>query len=459
MMRVDRTRRPPPGPPPQIRLPAFERLHLANGLNVVAVRHDDLPEVSARVVVPFGASDDDRERAGTALMVARALTEGTSQRTAGEVAAWLDYLGARFSIDVDHDATVLSLHFLSRVFDDALAFLAEVLSQPAFDPSEIGRLRDERLDEIASSLDEPRAVASLRLHEACFGEHPYGIRAGGVAETVREINAEALRVFHSGYYGAAGATLIMVGDLPERDQLERRTTTALAAWSGQPDEPRPLADPSAGDGRLLWAIPWDGPQSEIRVGGLGIRRLDPDYPAVMVMNAILGGLFSSRINMNLREDKGWTYGAASRFDARKRRGPYYAATAVDAAATVSAVREILGEMEKMKVDLASDAELELAKNALTLSLPRVFETVGQVSGRVAQQIIYGLKDDYWITYRDQVAAVTGEHVREVARRLLTTEQSAIVVVGPVRDFHSDLEGLGPVEIRNTAGRPSQLEPS
>ncbi len=458
-MRVDRTRRPPPGPPPQIRLPQYERFHLTNGLSVVAVRHDDLPEVSARVVIPFGASDDDRERAGTALLVARALTEGTSERTAGEVAERLDYLGARFSIDVDHDATTLSLHFLSRVFDEALAFLAEVLSRPAFDPSEVGRLRDERLDEIASSLDEPRAVASLRLHEACFGDHPYGMRAGGVEETVREINAETLRNFHARYYGAAGATLVIVGDLPEGDQLKRRLTAALSVWSGDPDNPRPLADPSVGDGRHLWAIPWDGPQSEIRVGGLGIRRLDPDYPAVMVMNAILGGLFSSRINMNLREDKGWTYGAASRFDARKRRGPFYAATAVDAAATVSAVREILGEMEKMKVEPASDAELELAKNALTLSLPRLFETVGQVCGRVAQQAIYGLPDDYWITYRDQVAAVTREDVLAAARRLLTTERSAIVVVGPVADFQAELEKLGPVEIRDTAGRPSELKPS
>ncbi len=458
-MRVDRTRRPPPGAPPQIRLPKFERLHLPNGLSVVAVRHDDLPEVSARVVIPFGASDDDRERAGTALLVARALTEGTAERTAGEVAEWLDYLGARFSVDVDHDATTLSLHFLSRVFDEALAFLAEVLSRPAFDPGEVGRLRDERLDEIASSLDEPRAVASLRLHEACFGEHPYGMRAGGVEETVRAIDAETLSAFHKRYYGAAGATLILVGDLPKGGELEERLTAALSVWRGGPARPGRLADPNASDGRRLWAIPWDGPQSEIRVGGLGIHRLDPDYPAVMVMNAILGGLFSSRINMNLREDKGWTYGAASRFDARKRRGPYYAATAVDAAATIPAVREIVGEMERMKVEPASDAELELAKNALTLSLPRLFETVGQVSGRVAAQVIYGLPDDYWMTYRDQVAAVTREDVLAVAQRLLTTELNSIVVVGPVRDFQQELETLGPLEIRDTKGRPAELKPS
>ncbi len=458
-MAVDRTRRPSPGPSPQIRLPQYERLRLPNGLSVVAVRHDDLPEVSARVVIPFGASDDERERAGTALLVARALTEGTQDRTAGEVAEWLDFLGARFSVDVNHDATTLSLHFLSRVFDEACAFLVEVLALPGFDPKEVGRLRDERLDEIASSLDEPRAVASLRLHEACFGNHPYGMRTGGVEDTVREIGAETLRAFHSSYYRAAGATLILVGDLPAGDVLQSRLSSAFSVWSGDPEDARPLADPSVGDGRRLWAIPWDGPQSEIRVGGLGIRRLDPDYPAVVVMNAILGGLFSSRINMNLREDKGWTYGAASHFDARKRRGPYYTATAVDAAATVPAVREILGELERMKVDPASDAELELAKNALTLSLPRLFETVGQVSGRVAQQVVYGLPDDYWVTYRDQVAAVTREDVLAAAQRLLSTEHSSIVVVGPVRDFHADLETLGPVEIRDTAGRPSELKGS
>jgi predicted Zn-dependent peptidase len=156
--------------------------------------------------------------------------------------------------------------------------------------------------------------------------------------------------------------------------------------------------------------------------------------------------------MNLREDKGWTYGASSRFDARKLRGPFYTATAVDARASVGAVREILAEMERMKTEPPSPEELELAINSLTLSLPRLFETVGQVSGRVAQQVIYDLPDDYWETFSELVKAVTRSDVERVAERLLDIDRAAIVIVGPVRDFQDELELLGAVELRDIYGR-------
>jgi predicted Zn-dependent peptidase len=455
---LDRSRRPAPGAAPTIQQPRFQRLRLANGLRVLAVCHDNLPEVSARLVLPYGAAEDPRARAGAALLVARALTEGTTERSAGEVAEWLDLLGARFRVDVDHDATTLSLRFLSHVLDGAFELLAEVVSRPAFDAKEVDRLRDERLDEIASGLDEPRVVASLRLGEATFGEHPYGVRAGGVEETVREINADVLSDYHSRFYRPSGATLILVGDVPERDELRQRLETVFQAWQGDPDDAGELAEPEIPEARRLWAVQWSGPQSEIRVGGVGISRADQDYPAVQVMNAILGGLFSSRINMNLREEKGWTYGAGSHFDARKRRGPYYIATAVDAKVTVDAVREILAEMERMQAEPPSDEELELAKNALTLSLPRLFETVGQVSGRVAQQVIYGLPDNYWELYPEEVRAVTQTNVQLLAERLLSTRRTAIIVVGPVRDFHAELETLGSLGIRDIHGRAAGLLP-
>jgi zinc protease len=452
---LDRTLRPPPGPAPRISLPSFERFRLDNGLSVLAIRRDRLPEVSARLVLPCSAVEDRRERAGTALLVARALTEGTVARTAPEVAEWLDYLGARFSVRVDNDSTVLSLRFLSRVLEGALELLAEVVAQPAFAPKEVERLRDERLDEIARGLDEPRTIAGLRFAEASFDGHPYGIRAGGVEETVRAISAEELREFHARFFRPEGATLILVGDLPGEGELGRRLETAFEMWRGAQAAAGSVTDPEPLEGRKLWAVAWPGPQSELRVGGLGIARTDPDYAAVMVMNAILGGLFSSRINMNLREDKGWTYGASSRFETRKRRGPYYAATAVEAGASVAAVREILAEMERMKREPASDEELKLAKNSLTLSLPRLFETPGQISSRIAQQVIYGLPDDYWETYADEIRAVTRDDVGRVAERLLDSDRIAIVVVGPVRDFASELEKLGPLEFRDVHGRPAE----
>lgn len=449
---LDRSIRPTPGAAPAIKLPHFTRFTLGNGLRVLAVRHDDIPEVSARLLLPFGAVEDERARAGTATLVARALTEGTDLRSAREAAEWLDFLGARFSVEVSHDSTLLSLRLLSRVFDASFDFLAEVVARPAFITGEVERLRDERLDEIASGLDEPRMVAGLRLNEAIFGEHPYGIRAGGTEETVREIDEATLREFHSRYYRPCSATLVIVGDLPETAELERRLEAAFSGWSGESAGATPLADPVPAERRRIIAVQWPGPQSEIRVGDVAIAREDPDYAAAMVMNSILGGLFSSRINMNLREHKGWTYGAGSRIEARKRRGPIIIATAVDAQASVGAVREILGEVERMKTEPPGDEEMELALNSLTLSLPRLFETVGQVSGRIAHQVLHELPDDYWDTYVAMMRTVTRDDVRRVAERLLDAGRAAVVVVGPVDDFRSELETLGSVEVRDIHGR-------
>ncbi len=455
--RIDRRHRPPAGPAPAITLPEFRRFELDNGMAVLAIQHDDLPQVSSRLVLPYGTVEDPRERAGTALLTARALTEGTRGRSAGEVAEWIDFLGARFSLEVNYDASVLSLHFLSRVFEQALDFMAEVVTEPGFDGGEVERLRDERLVEIARGRDEPRVVAGLRLSEALFGDHPYGMRTGGVEETVREIDSEALRSFHVQYYRPAEATLVIVGDVPPADELKRRLEGAFGAWAGAAAPPRSLSDAEPLDHRRLWAVQRAGPQSEIRVGVLGISRDDSDYAAASVMNSILGGLFSSRINMNLREDKGWTYGASSTLDARKHRGPVSISTAVDAAVTVAAIREILGEMERMKTDPASGEELELAKNSLTLSLPRLFETPSQVSRRVKQQVIYDLPADYWETFADQVRATNAADVQRVANRLLSTEAASIIVVGPTEPFLSELGELGNVEIRDAFDRPGELE--
>jgi len=455
--RIDRERRPTAGPPPKIQLSELQQLRLDNGMAVLAIQHDDLPQISTRLVLPYGTVEDPRERAGTALLTARALTEGTRERSAGEVAEWLDFLGARFSLEVTYDASVLSLHFLSRVFDQALDFMAEVATDPAFAPGEVERLRDERLVEIARGRDEPRVIASLRSNEAMFGDHPYGMRTGGVEETVREIDSGALRSCHGQYYRPGEATLVIVGDVPPYDDLKRRLTEAFGGWAGDAVPPRSLSNPDPIESRRLWAVQRAGPQSEIRIGVLGIARNDTDYAAALVMNSILGGLFSSRINMNLREEKGWTYGASSTLDARKRRGPLSISTAVDAEVTVAAVREILGEMKRMKTNPATSEELELAKNALTLSLPRLFETPSQVSRRVKQQVVYNLPANYWETFADQVRATREADVQRVANRLLSTETASVVVVGPVDRFLSELEELGTVEARDASGRPGDLE--
>jgi zinc protease len=369
------------------------------------------------------------------------------------VAETLDYLGAIFSLEVTQDATILSLRCLTHVFDEAMALMAEVVSRPAFDPGEVGRLKDERLDEIASGLDEPRIVASLRLQEAIFDGHPYGMREGGDETTVSRIDPDDLVTHHRRFYRPDAATLILVGDIAADVVADGRLEAQFGDWSGAAEATPAVPESQPADGRQLWLVDWPGPQSEIRVGGLGIARLDEEYFPALVANAILGGLFSSRLNIRLREDKGWTYGAYSKFDARKARGPYYVSTAVDAQATGGAVEEILRELGNMCSEPPSSQELELAKNSLTFSLPRTFETTTQVSRKVAQLVIYGLPDDYWETYRDHIKEVDAEGVLLVSRRCFDPDRAAVVIVGPGGRVRSDLESLGPVEERDRRGRP------
>ena len=449
---LDRSRRPPSGSAPVVQLPRFQRARLTNGLTLLTVDHGNIPEISARLVIPFGAAEEPPEKAGAGLLTARTLSEGTESRSARDVARALDTLGARFSVDVTQDSTLLRLGCLSRVFDSAMDILADLITQPAFKPKEVSRLRDERLDEIARGLDEPRVVANLRLNEAIFDGHPYGIREGGSEETVRDLTTDDLRDLHSRFYRPTRATLVLVGDLPPADQLVDRLETAFGSWQGEPAASAAVPDPEPLERRRIWAIDWSGPQSELRIGGLGIARASPDYPAVRVMNSILGGLFSSRINMNLREDKGWTYGARSRFDGRRKRGPFYVATAVDASHSVDALREMLNEMEGMTSVTASDEEMSLARNAVVLSMPRLFETAGQISARVAHQVTYGLPDDYWETYARAVRETTAEDVVNSARRYIRPDSLAAVVVGPVGSLASELEELGAVEFRDIRGQ-------
>lgn len=444
---LDRTRPPPLGPAPEIRLPRYHRFQLANGLQVLAVPHDDLPEVAVELLLPVSTADDPPGLGGLAVLTARALSEGTRRKSAQQVAEAFDELGASFTAEASADASVLALECLEPVLEGALRLLVEVVAEPAFEPKEIRRLRDERLDEIARGLDEPRVVANLRLLESIFGpEHTYGRPEGGRREEVERIDAAEVRAFHERTYRPRGSTLVLVGDVDPAD-LPARVERLFEPWSAPGERRTTIPAGAARPAHGVLAIQREAsPQSEIRLGGIGIARRDPDYFAFKVMNAILGGLFSSRVNMNLREEKGWTYGAYTRFETHHRPGPFYATTAVDAAVTADAVAEILREIEGLRGAPPRPDEFELAKNALALSLPRLLETPAQVAAQIAEQVVYGLPDDYWECYIDAIGRVTPDDVVRVARRYLRPETWAAVVVGDVEPHLPALGRVGDVTL-------------
>ena len=446
MRAPDRGRRPDAGPQTVLRLPDFERTTLPNGLRVWVAPRQGLPEVAVSLVVDAGAAASVAEQSGIASLTGQLLTEGAAGRTAQEMARWLDRLGAGFSVSVGHDVAVMSLHVLSEVLDDALDYLAAAVTAPAFEPAEVDRVRQERLDEIKRRRDDSAELANEVLIRGLFGAHAYGRPPRGTIAGVSSLDAEAVRGYYGLRYSPDGATLIVVGDVEGVD-LTAQIAERVLDWQGDPGGapvPEPPDTPDAA-GRVLLVDRPHARQSEIRLGTIGLARGAEDEFDVMVANAILGGLFNSRINMNLREDKGWTYGARTSFAFRRQPGPFVARAAVETGVTRRALDEIFGEIERMLTDPPSEMELQLARNALTLSLPRQFETASQIAGKISQNATYDLPEDYWLSYSDRVEAVDADRVRRVIERYLAPERLVLVAVTDAAKVGKDIEGLGVVD--------------
>lgn len=423
---------PVPGLPAPPRVPRPERYTLANGLRVVAARQAGLPQIVIRLVLPAGSAADPTGGAGTAALVGQLLTEGTAQLTAEELNARLDLLGASVEVDVGHDFAEVELFLLSETLDEALPLLADLVVRPAFPATEVERVRDELLDSLAARLDESANVADDRTAAEVFGaDHPYGRPALGTPDSVAELSVSALQAFHHAYYRPEGSLLVAAGDLNPRalaEQLER----VLHDWRGAPEAPLTSRDAEAmASGAETIILPWKGAlQSEIRIAGRGLPRNSADWIPAALANYILGGsTITGRLGANLREEKGWTYGARSSFVAALGAGGWVAETAVDVEVRDEALREMHREIRRILDEPVGDAELRRAKDALILSLPRAFETPRRVVSRFVTLEAFGLPDEYWSRFPAAVEAVTAEEVMLMARRYLDPARLVSVLVG------------------------------
>jgi zinc protease len=425
---------PPPvaGAPPRPRVPRPERWTTAGGLRVVALPRRGVPQVVLKLVLPAGAAADPAVYPGAAALVGHLLTEGTAAFGADELNERLDGLGASVSAGVGHDFAEVEAVLLADTLAEGIALLAEIVARPAFPERETERVRAESLDALLAREDEPSNVADDRVSLEIFGaRHPYGIPAFGTKEGIAAVPREALAAFHAARYRPGGAFLVAAGDF-EAAELRARLDAAFAGWSGRAEPiavaPPPNVPPNAG--RVVVARRDDAAQSEIRVGGPGLDRRGPDWFAAGVANYVLGGsTITGRLGANLREEKGWTYGARSAFHAGLWGGAWIADTAVDVAVTADAVAEIVGEARRMATEPVGEDELRRAKDALILSLPRVFETAAGVASRFVTVEAFGLPDDYWERYPERVEAVTAGQVLEIARRRLDPDALVRVVVG------------------------------
>lgn len=439
--------RPQPGPPRPYRFPAFTRVRLRNDLLVIIASVARLPLTTIRVIVDAGASMEDRARAGLAQLTALALTEGTLRAGGAQLAEEFEQLGGSLVASATWDAVHLTTSVLSERFDAALDLLAEVTRTPAFPEREVERLRDERLAELLELRAEPRGLADERFASIVYDQQSrYALPEGGAEHTVQSLARAECLAFHERQFRPRATSVIVVGESdPERTlaAIER----AFGDWDGLPEPaPRPVVQP-ARTSRALHLIARPGAsQSELRIGHIGIPRVHQDYFGVVVMNAILGGVFNSRINLNLRERNGFTYGASSGFDWRRAPGPFVVSTAVATGVTAAAVREILSEIDGMRAGPPGIDELSLATSYLDGVFPIRFETTEAIAGALASLQIFGLPDDYYDTYRDNIRVVQAEEVRRVAQAHLDPERLQIVAVGDPDMAGKQLESLalGPV---------------
>ena len=447
MSRIDRSQLPLPGPDQPFRFPRIARRVLGNGLELRAVTHRSVPVATAVLLVRGGSSVDPADRPGLTSITAGLLDEGSRGQSALEVADRVARIGGDFDLEVGSDAIVLSLTTLDRFLDEGLGLLHEMVTEPNLTSDDFDRTRKLRLERIRQLKDHPPAMAERAFVRQLYSPHAYGHLSIGDETSLGAATIEEARALHATLFTPEGSTLVLVGDRSE-DALLDRAADAFDRWPLSPvtatiDRSAALASPPELPMARLGIVRRDGAaQSEIRIGRVCASRSTPDYHAMLALNAILGGQFVSRLNMNLREDKGYTYGVRTGFELRRGRGPFVMQTSVATDKTAAAVHEALTEIRDIGSRRpATEGELTMAKAALGRGYPRAFETANQVARSVAQLALHELPDTYFEEFVPRLNAVTVDDVTRVARQHLDVSTMATLIVGDVDKIGASLASL------------------
>jgi predicted Zn-dependent peptidase len=441
-IKIDRSRLPEPGPARPFAFPAIEKSTLPNGLRVWTVCHPQVPVIAFDLLVRRGASADPHGKDGLAALTADMLDEGSGDRSAIEMHEALARLGAQFDTDIGSDAASVSVTVLTRFAGRALTLLADVVARPALRDDDFTRVRQLRLHRLTQLRDMPGVVADRAFLKLLYGSHPYGHSPIGNEAALAGMTVDDVRAFHAAAIRPSVATLIAVGEC-DHGAVVRLATEAFGDWceassdAVTPDGAMPAA-------AALNIIPRsNAPQSELRIGHVAVPRDTPDYHPLLVANTILGGQFVSRINLNLREDKGFTYGARTAFEFRRLPGPFVLQVSVQTTATARAIEESIGEIAGIRGPRpVTSEELALGIAALTRGYARNFETAEQIARAVMQLALFDLPDDYFAQFVPAVARVTTDDVSRVMARHVDPARLTTLIVGDLDVIGADLGALG-----------------
>lgn len=442
----DRSSPPTPGAIRPFRFPAFVRRTLPGGLTVLAGRQAGAPLSNLQLLFPAGGAHTPPGAAGLAALTAMLLDEGTRQSSALEIAARVESLGSSLSSGADWDASYVGTELLTRHTGEGLRLIAEVASQPEFPPEELERLRRQRLGELLHRRADPVFMARERFSREVYGDRPYGLPLIGTQESLEAIDREAVLGFYRRHYRLEGAFAVAVGDIdPER--LMGELEPLLTDLPPGPPPALPPLEPPAREGVRVHLVDRPGAaQTQLLMGHVGVPREHPDHLALVVASTLLGGKFTSRINLNLRERHGYTYGASSRLHGRLGPGPFNVASAVANPVAGAAAREVLGELRRIRREPVSPEELEDTQSYMIGVFPYTLQTVSGLAARLEILAVYGLPDDHYERFPDRVRAIDRERLQEVARRHLRPDSMVVVAVGPADELAPQFEGLGTVTV-------------
>jgi len=439
---IDRSQLPASGPTASFAFPPVEKSTLANGLRVWTVTHPHVPVVSLILLVAHGSASDPAGRDGLAALTADMLDEGSGSLSAIDMHQAIARLGLQFDTDIGSDATAVSVTALSRVTDGALRLMSDVVVRPALRDGDFGRVRQLRLHRLKQLRDSPGVVADRAFLRLIYADDPYGHSPIGHEASLAALTVDDVRAFHAREIAPAAATLVAVGDC-DHQSIAALAEKSFGDWRGGAAS-NGLPASIAESPRRLAVVPRPrAPQSELRIGQVAAARHTPDYHALALGNAILGGQFVSRINLNLRQAKGLTYGARTAFEFRRRPGPFVLQASVQTSGTAGAIEESLGEIGAIRGPRPiTPDELAFGVATLTRGYARNFETADQIGRAVMQLALYQLPDDYYQQFVPRVAALTCDEVSQAMTRHLDPARLTTLVVGDLEAIGEDLGRLG-----------------
>lgn len=439
-----------PAPKP-FKLPHIEEYKLPNGLTVKLVEDRRVPFLTAAVGIKSGTAVEPEDKHGLAAMTADMLTEGTKNLTSKQFAEEVEFLGGKVSVNASHDFTIASASGLSQYKDKLFSLFADALLNPAFNEKELTLAKNNSLEALKVERSKPSKLADERFSNVVFGKHPYAV-VFPKPEHIENITRQDMIDFHKQHYLPNISTLVVTGDF-QVNEIKPLIAKYFAGWKSGNLTAQDFSKPPAHNGRKIYLVNRPGSvQSSIKLGNLGLERTSPDYYAFVVTNQVLGGSGGSRLFMNLRENKSYTYGAYSSTGSCVNKASVAARTDVRNDVTGHAIQEILYEIDRIRNIKPADKELSDAKSYLIGNFQLGLETQSGLAQRILEGDLFNLPTNYLETYSNQIASVDAERVRSVARKYLDLDNLVITVVGDAQKIKKDLQFIAPVSVYDTDGK-------